>query len=101
MTRTPQRDAKIFRWGAPKRRRTGGARVQRTCRFSSFRASQCQAKSPIKTMRLAQVTQKGNLFFFDFAANAFLHHMIRNIVGALVYVGAGRLTPKEFKQSLI
>ena len=66
--------------------------------FSSFRASQCQAKSPIKSMRLAQVTQKDNLFFFDFAANAFLHHMIRNIVGALVYVGAGRLSPTEFAQ---
>ena len=66
--------------------------------FSSFRASQCQAKSPIKTMRQATVIQKDNLFFFDFAANAFLHHMIRNIVGALVYVGAGRLTPKEFEQ---
>ena len=74
------------------------ATLEGTHDFSSFRASQCQAKSPIKTMRLAQVSKKGNLFFFDFAANAFLHHMIRNIVGALVYVGARRLSPAEFKQ---
>lgn len=64
--------------------------------FSSFRASQCQAKSPIKTMY--QITFSGSSSFIkmDFYANAFLHHMIRNIVGALVYVGSNRLSVSEF-----
>jgi len=58
--------------------------------FTSFRAAQCQAKSPVKTMTAADVTRKGTLVRLDFTANAFLHHMIRNIVGTLVDVGAGR-----------
>ena len=58
--------------------------------FSSFRAAECQAKTPVKTLRLARVRATGDLVRFDFSANAFLHHMIRNLVGALVYVGAGK-----------
>ena len=58
--------------------------------FSAFRAAQCQAKSPVKTMLLAKVTQQGECFYFDFVATAFLHHMIRNLVGTLVYIGSGR-----------
>ena len=58
--------------------------------FSSFRAAECQAKTPVKTLRLARVRAAGDLIRFDFSANAFLHHMIRNLVGALVYVGAGK-----------
>jgi len=55
--------------------------------FSSFRAAGCQAKTPVKLMREARVTRQGEYLLFDFRANAFLHHMIRNLVGALVYVG--------------
>lgn len=58
--------------------------------FSAFRAAHCQAKSPVKTMGLAKVVQDGSCFTFDFAASAFLHHMIRNLVGTLVHIGAGR-----------
>jgi tRNA pseudouridine38-40 synthase len=62
--------------------------------FSSFRASQCQALSPIKNISridiFKQTTINGAYWRFDFQANAFLHHMIRNIMGTLVYVGAGR-----------
>ncbi len=58
--------------------------------FSSFRAAECQAKTPVKTLARIAVARHGNLIRFDCSANAFLHHMIRNIVGALVYVGAGR-----------
>jgi len=58
--------------------------------FSSFRASECQAKSPVKTLSMARVRAIGDIVRFDFSANAFLHHMIRNLVGALVYVGAGK-----------
>ncbi|MES2353707.1 MAG: tRNA pseudouridine(38-40) synthase TruA [Pseudomonadota bacterium] len=58
--------------------------------FSSFRAAECQAKSPIKLMHQANVFRQGQFVIFDFTANAFLHHMIRNVVGCLVYIGAGR-----------
>lgn len=64
--------------------------------FSSFRAAECQAKSPIKTMYQIDIHTIDDLIKFDFHANAFLHHMIRNIVGALVYVGCGRLTVADF-----
>lgn len=58
--------------------------------FSSFRAAECQAKSPVKTLSVARVRASGDIVRFDFSANGFLHHMIRNLVGALVYVGAGK-----------
>lgn len=57
--------------------------------FSAFRAANCQAKSPVKTMTRAGVRRFGNLLVFDFEATAFLHHMVRNLVGSLVYVGKG------------
>ncbi len=57
--------------------------------FSAFRAADCQAKSPIKTMSRAEVRQCGNMFVIDFEASAFLHHMVRNLVGTLVYIGKG------------
>jgi tRNA pseudouridine38-40 synthase len=55
--------------------------------FSAFRASQCQAKSPIKHLRQLDIYRNGDVFIFDVSADAFLHHMVRNIVGCLVYVG--------------
>jgi len=61
--------------------------------FSAFRAIECQAKSPVKTLRRADVVRQGNLLVFDFEASAFLHHMVRNLVGALVYVGKGAHPP--------
>ena len=61
--------------------------------FSSFRAAQCQAKSPVKTMHRIDISQRagtGSRYWrFEFEANAFLHHMIRNIMGCLVAVGKG------------
>ena len=61
--------------------------------FSAFRAAECQAKSPVKSLTRIDVTQQGPFMRFDFSANAFLHHMVRNIVGALIDVGAGRREP--------
>jgi hypothetical protein len=61
--------------------------------FSSFRSAQCQAKSPVRTMQSVAVHSRGAYLFFDFTANAFLHHMVRNIVGCLVYVGKGKHSP--------
>jgi len=62
--------------------------------FSAFRDAQCQAKSPVRDLREAVVERRGTLVVFTFRANAFLHHMIRNVVGALVYVGAGKHPPE-------
>jgi tRNA pseudouridine38-40 synthase len=61
--------------------------------FSAFRDAQCQAKSPVRLLHSTQVTLRGNLFQFRFTANAFLHHMVRNLVGCLVQVGAGKQEP--------
>ena len=57
--------------------------------FSAFRAAECQANSPVRTLTESRVHRQGDWLVFDFAANAFLQHMIRNLVGALVYVGKG------------
>jgi len=61
--------------------------------FSAFRDAQCQAKSPVRNLHQAVLERRGTLIVFTFRANAFLHHMIRNIVGSLVYVGAGKHPP--------
>lgn len=58
--------------------------------FSSFRSSQCQAKSPVRTLYELNITQHGARIVVQFRANAFLHHMVRNMMGALVQVGQGR-----------
>lgn len=58
--------------------------------FSSFRSSQCQAASPVRTLLRASVAQHGVFYVFRFTANAFLHHMVRNLVGALLFIGMGR-----------
>ena len=60
--------------------------------FSSFRAASCQALSPVKTLHRIDVSQRGAYWHFEFEANAFLHHMIRNIMGCLIAVGTGRQT---------
>jgi tRNA pseudouridine38-40 synthase len=62
--------------------------------FSSFRAAECQAKNPVRVMERAEIRASGPYFLFDFAANAFLHHMVRNIVGCLVDVGKGKHPPE-------
>jgi tRNA pseudouridine38-40 synthase len=82
----------------------GAQRLMGEHDFSSFRASQCQALSPIKNISridiFKQTTINGAYWRFDFQANAFLHHMIRNIMGTLVYVGAGR-QPSEWVSEVL
>jgi tRNA pseudouridine38-40 synthase len=68
--------------------------------FSAFRAAQCQAKTSVKTLYSIAVAQQGDYLLFDFRANAFLHHMVRNIVGALVYVGKGAQRPEWIAELL-
>lgn len=62
--------------------------------FSAFRAAGCQAKSPVKTLFQAGVRRHGSAIVFRFSAGAFLHHQVRNMVGALVYVGKGSFAPE-------
>jgi tRNA pseudouridine38-40 synthase len=62
--------------------------------FSAFRSAECQAKSPVRTLHALEVQARGERIDFVLRANAFLHHMVRNIVGALVYVGNGRHAPR-------
>jgi tRNA pseudouridine38-40 synthase len=68
--------------------------------FSAFRSSECQAKSPVRTLHALEIEQRGERFDFVFRANAFLHHMVRNLVGTLVYVGKGKHPPEWAKQVL-
>jgi tRNA pseudouridine38-40 synthase len=68
--------------------------------FSSFRAAECQARTPVRTLLQADVSRKGAYWKFAFEGDAFLHHMIRNIMGCLVAVGQG-LKPPEWMQAVI
>ncbi|MED5618335.1 tRNA pseudouridine(38-40) synthase TruA [Ideonella sp. BN130291] len=61
--------------------------------FSSFRSSECQAASPVKTLRSLQVSRRGAYWRFDVDGSAFLHHMVRNIMGCMVAVGSGARAP--------
>jgi tRNA pseudouridine38-40 synthase len=61
--------------------------------FSAFRSSQCQAKSPIKQMHEVSIERHGEVIVFTVRASAFLHHMVRNLIGSLIYVGIGKHPP--------
>jgi tRNA pseudouridine38-40 synthase len=61
--------------------------------FSAFRAAQCQAKSPVKHLQQLDISRQGEMLIFDVSADAFLHHMVRNMVGCLVYAGKGKYPP--------
>lgn len=68
--------------------------------FTTFRAAQCQAKTPVKTMRGVSVSRAGEEVFIRCAARSFLHSQVRSIAGSLVEVGRGKWTPKDFKTAL-
>jgi tRNA pseudouridine38-40 synthase len=68
--------------------------------FSSFRSAECQAVSPVKTLRSIDIARRGAYWRFDFDANAFLHHMVRNIMGCLIAVGSGRRAPQWIAEVL-
>lgn len=61
--------------------------------FSAYRALACQAKSPVRTLYELNVSRDGELVLLDLEANAFLHHMVRNIAGVLMDIGAGKRPP--------
>lgn len=68
--------------------------------FSTFRDSECQAKSPIKTIDEFFITKRGDYIFFCVKAKSFLHHQVRNMVGSLVEVGLGRWTVDDFHHAM-
>ena len=63
--------------------------------FSAFRSSECQAHSPIRVLRRLAIERSGDWVLIELSANAFLHHMARNIVGLLISIGLGRALPSE------
>ncbi|CBL45209.1 tRNA pseudouridine synthase A [gamma proteobacterium HdN1] len=68
--------------------------------FTSFRALGCQAKSPIKTIHSIRVERRGAMIFISVHANAYLHHMVRNIAGVLMAVGTGKAASRWVKEVL-
>ena len=62
--------------------------------FSSYRAVACQAKSPVRTIHQLEVVQKDQFICINIRANAFLHHMVRNIAGVLMAIGSGEQKPQ-------
>ena len=73
--------------------RAAAAALIGTHDFSSFRSADCQAASPVKTLRHIGIERRGAYWCIDVDASAFLHHMVRNIVGCLVAVGSGQQVP--------
>ncbi|WP_374660076.1 tRNA pseudouridine(38-40) synthase TruA [Inhella sp.] len=61
--------------------------------FSAFRAAECQALSPVKTLYSVHIGRRGAYWRFEFEASAFLHHMVRNLMGVLLAVGQGGRSP--------
>ncbi len=68
--------------------------------FSAFRAAECQAKTSVRTLHQLEVTRRGEWLAFTVKANAFLHHMVRNLVGTLVYIGKGKHPPEWARELL-
>ncbi len=68
--------------------------------FSSFRTVHCQAKDPVRELRALDIQRKGELVLIHVYANAFLHHMVRNIAGVLMTIGAGERDPEWAREVL-
>jgi tRNA pseudouridine38-40 synthase len=69
--------------------------------FSAFRSSECQAKTPVRRLHALQIEAHGERIDFVLRANAFLHHMVRNMVGTLIYVGKGKHPPSWAREVLL
>lgn len=68
--------------------------------FNSYRAVACQAKNPVRTVSRLDVSRNGQFIYLDIEANAFLHHMVRNIAGVLMEIGRGEKEPEWAKEIL-
>lgn len=80
--------------------RSAAAALEGEHDFSSFRSSQCQAHSPVKRLNSIRVSRHGAYWRFDFDGVAFLHHMVRNMMGCLLAVGQGRRAPDWIREVL-
>jgi tRNA pseudouridine38-40 synthase len=92
MTRSPLLDGRvtwIHRDLDVARMARAAAHLVGTHDFSSYRAQECQAKSPVKTVRHLTLQRRGELIELDIEADGFLHHMVRNIAGVLIAIGSG------------
>lgn len=69
--------------------------------FDAFRASGCQAKSPVRTIEYLDISRQGEFIYLDIKANAFLHHMVRNIAGSLMWIGQGEQDSGWLEQVLL
>ncbi len=69
--------------------------------FTSFRASECQAKNPIRSIDELKITKVGDFINIEVSAKSFLHHQIRNITGTLKQVGEGKIKPEQIKDILL
>ena len=81
--------------------RKGAEILKGTHNFSTFRASSCQAKSPIKTMKKATIKKNKNKIILTFESKSFLQQQVRSMVGCLKYLGEKKWTLKKFKQAML
>ncbi len=81
--------------------RKGTEILRGTHNFSTFRASSCQAKSPIKTIKKAMIKKKNNKIILTFQSKSFLQQQVRSMVGCLKYLGEGKWSLKKFKQIML
>ncbi|HEY6455076.1 MAG TPA: tRNA pseudouridine(38-40) synthase TruA [Steroidobacteraceae bacterium] len=89
-----QRAALIYRPLEVERMNAAAALLLGEHDFSAFRAAGCQARSPIRRLYTLQVARVGDTVMIEATANAFLHHMVRNLVGLLLDVGVGKASPQ-------
>jgi tRNA pseudouridine38-40 synthase len=68
--------------------------------FSSFRDAECQASSPIRSIAKINISKSDEKIFINFSAKSFLHHMVRNIVGTLIWIGSGKIAVDDMKKIL-
>ncbi len=95
-TRSPLAAERVCQWRTP----LDAPRMHRALQvlvgehdFSAFRAAECQAQVPVRRLERISVRREGDLVVFEVRANAFLHHMVRNIVGSALPVGEGEREP--------
>ena len=77
----------------------GATILKGTHNFTTFRASNCQAKSPIKTLKKPLISKSKNKIIFTFQSKSFLQQQVRSMVGSLKYLGEGKWNLKDFKKA--
>ncbi len=90
----------VFRALEVERMRAAAAFLVGTHDFSAFRSSQCQAKSAVNLMHELRIVRRRDMILFTLRASALLHHMVRNIVGSLIFIGNGSKDAQWMKEIL-